>query len=190
VHRPTETLSLAAPAAVSPPLEGICELALETTDRRGLESFYTAVLGFRVLSRDHDRTWLACGSRARLGLWDPGEKEFGDEGGRHVHFAFSAAPGTLVALAQRLETLGIEHRGPLEHDGGDRSLYVEDPAGNVVEFWDFFVRGRTVTALERASAERPALQPVNLGPWSTSPVRSVTGAAPQLRSATAFHAKR
>jgi catechol 2,3-dioxygenase-like lactoylglutathione lyase family enzyme len=166
-----------AEAPISPLLDGICELALETADRRGLETFYTAVLGFRVLSRDDDRTWLACGSRARLGLWDPGEKEFGDEGGRHVHFAFSAAPGTLVALARRLETLGIEHRGPLEHDGGDRSLYVEDPAGNVVEFWDFFVRGRTVTALERASAERPALQPVNPGSWSTSPVRSVTGAA-------------
>jgi catechol 2,3-dioxygenase-like lactoylglutathione lyase family enzyme len=176
VPRPTQTLSLAAPAAVSPPLEGICELALETTDRRGLETFYTAVLGFRVISRDQDRTWLACGPRARLGLWDPGEKEFGDEGGRHVHFAFSAAPGTLVALTQRLETLGVEHRGPLEHDGGDRSLYVEDPAGNVVEFWDFFVRGRTVTALERASAEWPTPEPVNTGPWSASPVRSVTGA--------------
>jgi catechol 2,3-dioxygenase-like lactoylglutathione lyase family enzyme len=158
------------------PLDGICELALETADRRGLETFYTAVLGFQVLSRDDDRTWLACGSRARLGLWDPGEKEFGDEGGRHVHFALSAAPATLVVLARRLETLGIEHRGPLQHDGGDRSLYVEDPAGNVVEFWDFFVRGRTVTALERASAEPPALQPVNPGPRSTSPVRSVTGA--------------
>jgi catechol 2,3-dioxygenase-like lactoylglutathione lyase family enzyme len=128
-------------------VDGICELALETSDRRRLEAFYTAVLGFRVLSRDHDRTWLACGSRARLGLWDPGEKEFGDEGGRHVHFAFSAAPGALAVLARRLETLGIEHRGPLEHDGGDRSLYVEDPAGNVVEFWDFFGRGRTVSAL-------------------------------------------
>jgi hypothetical protein len=37
-------------------LDGICELALETADRRGLETLYTAVLGFRVLSRDHDRT--------------------------------------------------------------------------------------------------------------------------------------
>ncbi len=179
-----------AEGAISPPLDGICELALETADRRGLETFYTAVLGFRVLSRDDDRTWLACGSRARLGLWDPGQKEFGDEGGRHVHFAFSAARGTLGVLARRLETLGIEHRGPLEHDGGDRSLYVEDPAGNVVEFWDFFVRGRTVTALRRPAAERPTLQPVNPGPWSPSPVRSVTGAVPRFRSATAFHAKR
>jgi catechol-2,3-dioxygenase len=134
-------------ATEAPALAGICELTLETTDRAGLETFYTMVLGLRVLSRDDDRTWLACGPRARLGLWDPGEKEFGDEGGRHVHFAFSAAPGTLDALARRLEALGIDHRGPLAHDGGDQSLYVEDPAGNVVEIWDFFVRGRTVAAL-------------------------------------------
>ena len=39
-------------------------------------------------------------------------------------------------------------RGPEEHDGGDRSLYVEDPEGNVVEVWDFFGRGRGVEDLE------------------------------------------
>jgi hypothetical protein len=34
------------------------------------------------------------------------------------------------------------------HDGGDRSLYAEDPEGNVVEVWDFFGRGCAVEALE------------------------------------------
>jgi hypothetical protein len=85
--------------------------------------------------------WLAAGDRARLGLWLPGEKEFGDEGGRHVHFAFSAGPGTLDALAGRLDEHGHAYRGPIEHDGGDRSLYVEDLEGNVVEVWDFFEHG-------------------------------------------------
>ena len=28
----------------------------------------------------------------------------------------------------------------MTHDGGDRSLYVRDPEGNVVELWDFFLR--------------------------------------------------
>ena len=32
-------------------------------------------------------------------------------------------------------------RGPVAHPGGDRSIYVEDPEGNVVEVWDFFSRG-------------------------------------------------
>ena len=115
-------------------IDGFCELTLEARDMARLESFYTEVFGLEVLARDDDRIWLAAGRNARLGLWSPGEKEFGDEGGRHVHFAFAAGPGTLDCLAERLD------REPVEHEGGDRSLYVEDPEGNVVEVWDFFQR--------------------------------------------------
>ena len=85
--------------------------------------------------------WLGCGEQARLGLWSPGEKEFGDRGGRHVHFAFSVAHGELLAVCGRLRELGVEHRGPVEHDGGDHSLYFEDPEGNLVEAWEFFEHG-------------------------------------------------
>jgi catechol-2,3-dioxygenase len=122
-------------------LDGFAELTLEARDLAALERFYTEVLGLELLSRDDDRIWLAAGREARLGLWTPGEKEFGDEGGRHVHFAFAASPGTLDALVERLRVHGATLRGPKEHPGGDRSLYVEDPEGNVVEVWDFFHRG-------------------------------------------------
>ena len=121
-------------------IDAFAELTLETRDPALLESFYREAFGFELLSRDDDRIWLGVGERARLGLWTPGEKEFGDEGGRHVHFALSASPGTLVALAERVR----EHAsvtGPVEHPGGDRSIYVEDPEGNVVEVWDFFSHG-------------------------------------------------
>jgi catechol-2,3-dioxygenase len=121
-------------------VQGFAELTLEARDRDRLEHFYTDLLGLAVLTREDDRTWLAAGDRARLGLWLPGEKEFGDKGGRHVHFAFSAAPGAVDTLRERLQHAGVEHRGPIEHPGGDRSLYVEDPEGNVVEIWDFFHR--------------------------------------------------
>jgi catechol-2,3-dioxygenase len=121
-------------------VQGFAELTLEVRDRAALERFYTDLLGLEVLAREDDRTWLAAGDRARLGLWLPGEKEFGDQGGRHVHFAFSATPGQLDALRERLHQAGVEHRGPVEHPGGDRSLYVQDPEGNVVEIWDFFHR--------------------------------------------------
>jgi catechol-2,3-dioxygenase len=117
---------------------GICELTLETRDMAAMEGFYCGILGCEVLAREDDRVWLACGERTRLGLWTPGEKEFGDEGGRHVHFAFAADPGTLDELHARLRDAGVEHRGPVEHEGGDRSVYAEDPMGNVVEVWDFF----------------------------------------------------
>ena len=122
-------------------IQGFAELTIEVRDLEALERFYREVFGLQVLTREDDRVWLAAGERARLGLWLPGEKEFGDEGGRHVHFAFSAGPGGLDALVERLDDAGHDYRGPVEHDGGDRSLYVEDLEGNVVEVWDFFERG-------------------------------------------------
>ena len=134
-------------AVASPPVplvmltQGFAELTIEVRDLEALERFYRDTFGLRVLGREDDRVWLAAGERARLGLWLPGRKEFGDEGGRHVHFAFSAGPRGLNALVARLEEHGHEYRGPVEHDGGDRSLYVEDLEGNVVEVWDFFERG-------------------------------------------------
>jgi catechol-2,3-dioxygenase len=119
---------------------GFAELTLEVRDRGRVERFYVEALGLEVLAREEDRTWLAAGGHARLGLWLPGEKEYGDEGGRHVHFAFSVESGRLDEVVTRLARLGVAHRGPVEHEGGDRSVYVEDPEGNVVEVWDFFER--------------------------------------------------
>ena len=118
--------------------QGICELALEAVDLERLERFYRDALGCEVAFRDDDRVWLTCGPRARLGLWLPGKKEFGDQGGRHVHFAVSVSRGGLDDLQERLSRLGIPYRGPVEHAGGDRSLYLSDPEGNVVEVWDYF----------------------------------------------------
>jgi catechol-2,3-dioxygenase len=122
-------------------LDGFAELTLETPDPGALAVFYRHAFGCEVLSEEEDRIWLAVGEHARLGLWTPGEKEFGDRGGRHTHYALRVSPGSLDSLVDRLAELGIETEGPVEHDGGDRSLYLEDPEGNVVEVWDFFHRG-------------------------------------------------
>jgi catechol-2,3-dioxygenase len=64
-----------------------------------------------------------------------------------VHFALTVEPGTLDRIAEQLRARGADVEGPLEHRGGDRSLYATDPEGNVVEAWDFFERGRTVRSL-------------------------------------------
>jgi catechol-2,3-dioxygenase len=122
------------------PTDGFAELTLETEDLATLERFYVEAFGLAVLAREDDRVWLAAGPHARLGLWSPRRKEFGDRGGRHVHFAFSSPPGGLDDLRDALTAHGVSVRGPEEHEGGDRSLYVEDPAGNIVEVWDFFAR--------------------------------------------------
>jgi catechol-2,3-dioxygenase len=120
---------------------GFCELTLEARDPAALAAFYSDIFGWEELSRGPDRIWLGCGERSRLGLWSRGEKEFGDEGGRHVHFALSVRRGQLDQLVRELSRLGVDHKGPLAHDGGDRSVYFEDPEGNVVEAWDFFEDG-------------------------------------------------
>jgi catechol-2,3-dioxygenase len=120
-------------AAVS----GLAEITLETRDLDAMAAFYRDVVGLAVIAHEEDRIWLEVGGGARLGLWTPGEKEFGDRGGRHVHFAFAAAaPGGLDTLTARLRGQDVDVRGPVEHPGGDRSIYFEDPAGNVVEAWD------------------------------------------------------
>ena len=134
---------------------GLCELTLQVRDLEVLEAFYTDVFGLKVLKREDDRVWLAAGRSARLGLWLPGEKEVGAEGGAHVHYAFSVEPGSRDALAARLTARGGPVRGPEEHPGGDRSLYVEDPEGNVVEAWDFFHRGEGSVHGTDALAKEP-----------------------------------
>jgi catechol 2,3-dioxygenase-like lactoylglutathione lyase family enzyme len=54
-------------------LDGFAELTLETRDIATLERFYTEAFGLDLLKREDDRTWLAAGPNARLGLWTPGE---------------------------------------------------------------------------------------------------------------------
>lgn len=121
-------------------VDGICEMTLQARDLERLAAFYAEILGCPEISREPGRIWLACGEHTRLGIWSPGPKEFGDRGGAHVHFALSCAPDGVEKVRRRLEALGVPHRGPIEHEGGDRSIYVEDPEANVVEIWDFFRR--------------------------------------------------
>lgn len=121
-------------------LGGICELVLETDDVGGLQSFYRE-LGLDPLLEEEGRVWLAAGPHCRLGIWPPGEKEFSDRGGRHVHFALSVDHDRLEAMTDGLRGRDVEVEGPIEHDGGDRSVYFSDPAGNRVELWDFFRDG-------------------------------------------------
>jgi catechol-2,3-dioxygenase len=121
-------------------IAGICELVLETDDVERLASFYRE-LGLELVLEEEDRVWLAIGERCRLGIWPPGEQEYSDRGGRHVHFALSVDQDRLDALTAGLRERGVEVEGPVEHDGGDRSVYFSDPAGNRVELWDFFRDG-------------------------------------------------
>jgi len=122
-------------------IAGICELVLETDDVDRLQGFYEGLGLRRLLAEDEERVWLQAGERSRLGIWSPGEKEYSDRGGRHVHFALSVGTEELDSVCGRLSEHGVEVEGPVEHEGGDRSAYFFDPAGNRVEVWDFFEDG-------------------------------------------------
>jgi catechol-2,3-dioxygenase len=125
----------------STPFRGFAELTLETRDLGAMRRFYAGALGLPVRAEEDDRIWLGVGEEARLGLWRPGEKEHGDRGGAHVHFAFRLGDGGLDAVRERLGRAGCPCE-LTEHEGGDRSVYLEDPEGNVVELWDHAHPGR------------------------------------------------
>ena len=120
-------------------IDGFAELTLQTRDPDALARFYTETIGLELLDPQEDRIWLKVGERARLGIWSPGVKEFGDRGGAHVHFAFKVRQGTLDELRERIGGQGCDARME-QHPGGDRSLYFCDPEGNRVEAWDFFAK--------------------------------------------------
>jgi catechol-2,3-dioxygenase len=133
-------------------LGGVCELVLETDDVEGLKTFYRE-LGLELLLEEEGRVWLAIGEQCRLGIWPPGEQEFSDRGGRHVHFALSVDGEQLDSLSRDLRRRGVEVEGPVEHEGGDRSAYFFDPAGNRVELWNFFRDGEGAEGGVMALAE-------------------------------------
>lgn len=110
-------------------------MALAAAEPEAMVAFYER-LGLGVVEREPGRIWLDAGGGSRLGIWTDGVKEHRDRGGRHVHFALSLRPEGLDAMIERLGADGHEFEGPIDHDGGDRSIYLFDPEGNRVELWD------------------------------------------------------
>lgn len=131
------------PSSDSPiPVTGVSEVVLEVVDLDRALSFYAEVLGLPVISRreDGERAWLMAGTGTRIGLWRPQVGIAGGRGGVHVHYAFHLHDGAYDAAVARLRSFGYE---PEEHavDDHGRAAYVDDPDGNVVEFWTWDVAG-------------------------------------------------
>jgi catechol 2,3-dioxygenase-like lactoylglutathione lyase family enzyme len=121
----------------APPVTGISELVLETSDLDAARAFYRDKLGFEETlfgEGAEGRYWYLIGDSARLGLWTPQEGLAGGRGGAHVHFAFNVAEEEIDRLKGRFEENGVDVEGPVQLGPG-RAIYVTDPDGNVVEFW-------------------------------------------------------
>lgn len=124
---------------------GLLELVLEVADLELSVAFYRDHLGMAEVDRwpePRPGVWLALGTNEALGLWPtksggPGVGLHGGRGGTHVHFAVFVEPGTLDAWTARLREGGVPVEGPVQFGPHNRSLYVDDPDGNVVELADW-----------------------------------------------------
>jgi catechol 2,3-dioxygenase-like lactoylglutathione lyase family enzyme len=124
------------------PVTGVSELVLEVADLDAAEEFYGGVLGLPVVDRwpNRDAIWVMAGERTRIGLWKPQVGLAGGRGGVHVHFALHIAEDDYDAAVARLRSRGMSVE-EIAFEGAGRSVYVDDPDGNVVELWTWDVSG-------------------------------------------------
>jgi catechol 2,3-dioxygenase-like lactoylglutathione lyase family enzyme len=128
--------------AAAVPVSGVSELVLEVQDLEAAEAFYAGVLGFPVVDRwpDRDAVWVMAGDRTRIGLWRPQVGLAGGRGGAHVHYAMKIEESDYDAAVALLRERGAALE-EISFDGAGRAAYVDDPDGNVVEFWTWDVAG-------------------------------------------------
>ena len=124
------------------PVTGVSELVLEVVDLEASERFYAGVLGLPVVDRwpDREAIWVMAGERTRIGLWRPQVGLAGGRGGLHVHFALHIAEDDYDAAVERLRSEGVDVQ-EIAFEGAGRSVYADDPDGNVVELWTWDVAG-------------------------------------------------
>ena len=128
-------------------MRGLLELVLEVNDLEQSLAFYRDLLQLPVVDdwpEPRLASWLAIGRNAVLGLWPRasggvGVAIAGSRGGSHVHFAIYVEPKSLLRWQQRLNEAGLIVQGPVNFAHGNRSLFVPDPDGNVVELADWSV---------------------------------------------------
>jgi len=124
---------------------GLHEVVLEVADLAAAERFYRETIGLPVITRWTDErkaVWLDLGDGAALGLWPEATGGFAaihqGRGGSHVHVALRIPQGSLALVRARLEAQGYDVEG-FDFADGNRSLYLDDPDGNVVELMDAVV---------------------------------------------------
>lgn len=124
------------------PVSGVSELVLEVLDLERAVAFYRDLLGLPLIRRSDDRAWVMAGERTRIGLWTPQVGLARGRGGLHVHYALHIADEAFDAAVERLATNGYVPELISFDDGNrGRAAYVDDPDGNVVEFWTWDVAG-------------------------------------------------
>jgi len=128
-------------------MRGLLELVLEVNDLEQSVAFYRDLLQLSEVEHwpaPRLATWLSIGRNGVIGLWPrasggEGVAIAGSRGGSHVHFAIYVEPGTLLKWQQRIREADVKVEGQIDFAHGNRSLFVSDPDGNVVELADWNV---------------------------------------------------
>ena len=118
----------------------VLETVLYAEDLQGAYRFYTEMLGLEVVTFDPDRgLFLRC-EESLLIVFKASETvkphaivpPHGTSG--QGHMAFAATDEEIEAWKSKLAGAGVEVTKEVEWENGARSVYFEDPAGNVLEF--------------------------------------------------------
>ncbi len=118
----------------------ILETILYAEDLEAAHKFYATTLGLDVISFDPDRdlfmkledSVLIVFKASKTIINDAGVPPHGMTGIGHV--AFRAEPGEIESWKSKLEAAGIPIIQERTWKNGSRSIYFNDPAGNVLEF--------------------------------------------------------
>ena len=126
-----------------PPLGRIVETALYFEDLARARTFYTEIVGARVLLETPRLVALDVNGESVLLLFQRGATleplvtpggtvpQHGAEGAQHLAFAIAA--GDLSAWAAHLEKSGVSIESRVRWPRGGESLYIRDPDGHSVE---------------------------------------------------------
>jgi catechol 2,3-dioxygenase-like lactoylglutathione lyase family enzyme len=120
-------------------LEQLDHFGIEVAELARAESFYTNVLGLRVVARFGDQVLLDCGGQ-NLALFEVPRAPLDDASRQSIishplgrgHHAFKVSRDDFNVARERLKSAGVESAAPI--DWGDHDcIYFLDPDGNLLE---------------------------------------------------------
>lgn len=128
---------------MQPKLDGILETAVYVDDMEAAHEFYSEILGLeRMVAGERLYAYNAAPAQALLvfhrghtgeDVETPGGTVPGHDTQGHSHFAFRIAADELEAWRSYLREKGVAITSEVTWPAGGRSLYFNDPDGNVLE---------------------------------------------------------
>ena len=136
-------MSIGRPGDAPPPISGVLETAIYVGDLARAHAFYGGVLGLeRVLDTPRMMTYAVAPAQVllvfRRGMTrEDSETPGGQVPGHHsegpAHFAFAIDTDQYEPWVAHLKAAGIAIRSEVTWPPGGRSVYCDDPDGNVLE---------------------------------------------------------